>query len=80
MMAEGYYQVAKDYIIYRAQRSAKRELEEARKETGQAVQEPKEEATRPQGKTFVATGVDGSKVSISEGDLRNRIEHACRGL
>ena len=80
MMAEGYYQVAKDFIIYRAQRSAKRELEEARKETGQAVQEPKEEATRPQGKTFVATGVDGSKVSISEGDLRNRIEHACRGL
>lgn len=79
MMAEGYYQVAKDFIIYRSQRAAKRELQEAREETEVEIVKPRAEIKK-EGKQFSATAIDGSQVAISESELRNRLEHACRGL
>ncbi len=79
MMAEGYYQIAKDFIIYRAKRSAQRELEDAREVA--AVETPAvEKKPRAKGREFAATAPDGTKMSISEGELRSRLEHACRGL
>lgn len=78
MMAEGYYEVAKDFILYRAQRAAARIAEEAAIETP-AVEEPTTEAVSS-GATFKVTNADGSISTISEGDLRKRISHACVGL
>jgi ribonucleoside-diphosphate reductase alpha chain len=82
MMAEGYYQVAKDFIIYRAQRAAQRLVE------GEQPAAPKVEAQEvvasvaqvAPGQTFTATAADGTRSSVTEGHLRTRIQHACRGL
>jgi ribonucleoside-diphosphate reductase alpha chain len=76
MMQEGFFQIAKDFIVYRAERAAKRVTDEsniavAEKTTSKAVD---------QGRTFTATAKDGSKVTITENQLRSRIEFACRGL
>ncbi len=79
MMAEGYYQIAKDFILYRAQRAAQRKLEGGSDEKEAAKAEPVA-APASTGTTFSVTAADGSKLSISEADLRRRIVHACRGL
>lgn len=82
MMAEGYYQVAKDFIIYRAQRAAARIAEgesvvaPVTPKSAPAVQEKPLDA----GQSFKVTAPDGSQVSVTEGHLRSRIQHACRGL
>jgi len=78
MMAEGYYQIAKDFILYRAQRAAQRALEGvADQEEGKSLETI---AVQAVGATFSATATDGTKITISEGDLRKRIVHACQGL
>jgi len=76
LMAEGYYAVAKDIIVYRALRKEKREevVVEAPAEViddGEPVSE---------GQVFRIVLNDGSDGSISERDLRKKIEHACEGL
>jgi ribonucleoside-diphosphate reductase alpha chain len=78
MMAEGYYQVAKDFILYRAERAAQRALEPQTQGAAAVAVEPA--APIDAGTTYLATAADGSKVSVAEADLRRRIEHACRGL
>jgi ribonucleoside-diphosphate reductase alpha chain len=81
MMAEGFYQVAKDFIIYRAQRAAQRALEPEQAEV--AVNEVpvavSAEDKKAAGVVFKATSADGKATSVSEGQLRARIEHACKG-
>jgi len=79
MMAEGYYQVAKDFIIYRAQRAAQRMIEGAQPAT------PKVEAREvvapvDAGQSFKVTGPKGEELKITEGQLRSRIQYACTGL
>jgi ribonucleoside-diphosphate reductase alpha chain len=74
MMAGGYYQIAKDFIIYRAARAARREVEGVEAEVVEPVIE-----VAP-GTTFKATAKDGKQVSLTEGELRKRIVHACKGL
>jgi ribonucleoside-diphosphate reductase alpha chain len=78
MMAEGYYQVAKDFILYRAERASRR-AEEAR-----AVPTPETElpaaASVATGNIFKVTDAKGGAITITESELRTRIEHACRGL
>ncbi len=80
MMREGLYQVAKDYIIYRAERAALRaqgtEEPEVVKDELFAAPAP---AAGP-GSTFIATTPEGQRITITESELRTRIEHACRGL
>ncbi len=79
MMAEGFYQVAKDFIIYRSQRAALRAKEEAE---APAAEAPRVEVvdTGAPGKEFQVTARDGSKFRLTEGDLRRRITYACRGF
>jgi ribonucleoside-diphosphate reductase alpha chain len=79
MMAEGYYQVAKDFIIYRAQRAAQRVVE-AEHPAATPVETSEPAAVVAPGQVFKATAANGKAVSVNEGDLRARIQHACRGL
>jgi ribonucleoside-diphosphate reductase alpha chain len=79
MMAEGYYQVAKDFIIYRAQRAAQRSLE-MEHPVPAAPEVAEQGAVAVPGKIFKATNAEGKTLSVSEGDLRTRIQYACRGL
>jgi ribonucleoside-diphosphate reductase alpha chain len=79
MMAEGYYQIAKDFILYRAQRAAQRQLEGAIEEKEAAKVEPVA-APVATGVTFDVTAPDGAKLTVAEAELRKRIVHACKGL
>ena len=82
MMSEGFYQVAKDFIIYRAERAARRlvEGEQAEVVTKAEVVTPTPIPTKGAGQVFHATSVDGKSVTVTEADLRARIEHACLAL
>ncbi len=72
MMSAGFYDVAKDYIIYRATRAQVRETPE---------EEVKFERTEVEvGKEFTATRVDGTTHTVSEADIKKRIEFACKDL
>jgi len=77
MMAEGFYQIAKDFIIYRAQRAAQRSHEG---ELPEAPAAELAEAVVATGAQFTVTTVEGKAVTLSESGLRARIQHACRGL
>jgi ribonucleoside-diphosphate reductase alpha chain len=78
MMAEGFYQVAKDFILYRAQRAAARVQDTVAAEVSEDVVAPTD--TEALGKEFVVTGLDGNTFKVSERDLRRKIQYACRGL
>jgi ribonucleoside-diphosphate reductase alpha chain len=80
MMAEGFYQVAKDFIIYRAQRAAQRTHEVEQPEAPSAELTDVSAKVVGTGAQFKATTVDGKSVTLTESDLRARIQHACRGL
>lgn len=80
MMAEGFYQVAKDFIIYRSQRAVLRAKEEAERPAEAAARiEPVVDTSAP-GREFQVTARNGSKFRLTEGDLRRRIAYACRGF
>ncbi len=80
MMAEGYYQVAKDFIIYRTTRALLREQKGLEvKAPAAAPVEHKPVAVQETGQIFTVTARDGSTFTISEGELRTRITYACRG-
>ncbi len=81
MMSEGLYQVAKDYIIYRAQRAALRTqgTEEPEVVKDELFTTPTERPAGP-GQTFTSITPTGERLTITEGELRQRIEHACKGL
>jgi ribonucleoside-diphosphate reductase alpha chain len=79
MMAEGFYQVAKDFIIYRAKRAAARTQQELVQDAvSREVVAPKD--TGAPGREFTVTRKDGSTYKICERDLRSRIQFACKGL
>lgn len=82
MMAEGFYQVAKDFIIYRATRAAlrSRDLGSQTSEETPSVQEAIPVDTEEVGRTFHAKRKDGSTFAFTERDIRRRITHAARGL
>lgn len=65
LMKEGYYQVAKDYIIYRASLG---------EQTLRHEEKHQDEGKRE----FNVVAADGSNRVIKESLLRNRIKHACR--
>jgi ribonucleoside-diphosphate reductase alpha chain len=73
MMASGFYQVAKDFIIYRAARAAQRE-------SGVEAEAAEPVVEVAPGTLFKATNKDGTTVELSESELRKRIVHACKGL
>ncbi|RMG40014.1 MAG: ribonucleoside-diphosphate reductase subunit alpha [Candidatus Dadabacteria bacterium] len=86
MMAEGYYQVAKDFILYRAERARVREAAAQQKEAETKPQAVEKEAAQvtldiaDPGRRFKVTTHTGETVYLSELDLRKRIEFACQGL
>ncbi|MBS0648880.1 MAG: ribonucleoside-diphosphate reductase subunit alpha [Verrucomicrobia bacterium] len=66
LMKEGYYQVAKDYILYRAS-------------LGEQTLPSHEEKHQDEGnREFNVLATDGSSRVIKESLLRHRIKHACR--
>jgi len=67
LMKEGYYQVAKDYILYRAS-------------LGEQTLPSQEKHVEEGNREFNVTAADGSSRIIKESYLRNRIKLACRDL
>jgi ribonucleoside-diphosphate reductase alpha chain len=92
MMAEGFYEVAKGYILYRAHRAAQRAAQALVSDSPQPSIAAKassekqvaiaavESLTRDAGRQFTATNEDGSKIQVSELELRKRLEFACKDL
>lgn len=76
MMDEKYFQIAKDFILYRAERAALREKIEVSPETQAEIESAPSPLTP--GRIFTMTNRDGSVVTISENAIRSRIEYACR--
>ena len=79
MMAEGFYQVAKDFIIYRAERSklrAKAEQEQA----DISIERKQVILEEDSGREFKTTSKGGAQIIVSEAELRTRIVHACGDL
>lgn len=70
LMREGFFQVAKEYILERA---LKGELSSTT-----AIQPPLQEEVV--GKTFIITKTDGSAGKLLEKTLRSKLKFACRGL
>lgn len=90
MMTEGHYQVAKDFIIYRARRAEMRqdvqhgeskqpdleEIKDGSAELGTDQQQINIDA----GRTFSYTTKAGKLSTLSEKEIRDRITQACKGL
>jgi ribonucleoside-diphosphate reductase alpha chain len=79
MMAEGHYKVAKDFILYRAERASLRSQDESGDQEVASAVDATVDGVVP-GTIFTATSADGTSVSISEAELRRRITHASKGL
>jgi ribonucleoside-diphosphate reductase alpha chain len=86
LMATSFYTVAKDFILYRAERAKARIEEDAVSAAREDVANDERQgvlaeiAEQGKGRSFTVIAVDGSKFQITEGELRKRITHACRGL
>lgn len=89
MMAEGFYQEAKDFILYRAARAQARKEraeEQAAIDAAQAQVGEVEPETQlalnieNTGQVFETTDAKGTKSVLSEAQLRRRITHACADL
>lgn len=79
LMSEGFYKVAKDYILYRAERARLRSQAEAHAE----VERHQVETVKPvldQGRVFRALDRHGKEYRFSESDFKKRIDFACSGL
>ena len=79
LMSEGYFDVAKDYILYRSQRASEREQERVAREQGTTTDLSTLEDTSGPGQIFTVTDDAGKETTISEKELRERINYACRG-
>lgn len=74
LMAEGFYEVAKDFIIYRARRA-----EQRKSRAEQEVAEPQTvEKTYEPGREFEFEHADGTTGKVTEGEIREKIDFACR--
>ncbi len=88
MMAGGFYQVAKDFILYRAQRAAVRgggeQEDEKKAEVVELVEAlPKQEVlieTEVPGRAFTVRRADETTYQITELELKKRIQFASHGL
>jgi ribonucleoside-diphosphate reductase alpha chain len=87
MMQDGYFKVAKDFILYRAKRA---ELRARRKEEESTSQESdrlhtvqlkiSDTAKSNDGTVFNIINAKGEATTVTEGDLRRHINKACVGL
>ena len=84
MMAQGYYNEAKNFIIYRADRAENREerKEEVAKEVVTKEEAPKLKAkeTREVTQEYKVVEKNGTESVVTDIQISDRIEYACRGL
>ena len=66
LMEEKFFDVAKHYILYRAERAT--------------TQEKESEVIGASKRQFEITAIDGGKMNLTEAMLRNKLSFACRGL
>lgn len=79
LMEEKYFDVAKDYILYRVMRAKERE-EKEEKEEAEEIFEAKEEKEEVALNFFSVVLESGKTSKITKKDLTKKIEFACRGL
>jgi ribonucleoside-diphosphate reductase alpha chain len=79
MMSEGFYQEAKDFIIYRAERTKLRALSDS-SEHARAEVVTSEEVNDDTSRSFRVTLKDGSFSTITESEIQKRIQQACLNL
>lgn len=71
LMKKGHFDVAKDFILYRAQRALEREKQkEEFYETEEIIEEKEEQ--------FTVVRKDGSPYRLSKSQLKKKFTHACR--
>lgn len=75
LMTEGFYQVAKDFILYRAQRAVDREKHKEEEFAFPEEETPIEEEVQ----FFTVVRKDGSHYKLGKNQLRKTITHACKG-
>lgn len=80
MMSEGFYQVAKDFILYRAARAKAREEEQQGTENQESPEATAEGKTLVAGQSFSVVDKNGNASTVTETYLRNKIVFACKGL
>ena len=73
LMGEGYYEVAKDFILYRSERTTERGEEPVAAIEEETVQEIEEEHF------FTVERKDGSHYKLGKTELLKTIAHACKG-
>jgi ribonucleoside-diphosphate reductase alpha chain len=78
LMQEGFYDEARDFIIYRAKRAEARALESH--DVDAITPEAEQLDLTDSGKEFVITKADGSTAKLPEADLKRRINFACHAL
>jgi ribonucleoside-diphosphate reductase alpha chain len=73
LMGAGYFQAAKDYILYRAEKG---------QQTGATAPSKKKKRRKAKDgeRTFEFQTQDGKQQSITETQLLDRLDHACRGF
>lgn len=78
LMTEGYYEVAKDFILYRAERARVREKTKEKEEDVLTVEElPFEEEEKEH--AFTVVRKDGSSYKLTKRQLKKKIAHASKG-
>lgn len=75
LMEEGYYQVAKDFILYRARAAVEREKQKEEEFAYVEEEIPAEEEAQ----FFTVVRKDGSHYKLGKNQLRKTIAHACKG-
>ncbi len=86
MMVSGFFTEAKDFIIYRAKRTEMRAFEAQQVAAEPEVKEPVRQLTiEAVGRTFTVlndtAGIKiGETITITEGEIRRRVQHACLGF
>lgn len=77
LMTQGFYEVAKDFILYRARRAAERKGEKEETLTVEPGLSVEEEKT---GEFFTVIKQNGSFYKLTKKQVRKKIAYACRGL
>ncbi len=78
LMSEGFFQVAKDYILYRVESNR---LKEKAREKGEELPLNEELVVEDEEKeqTYTVIRKDGSSYKISKGQIRKKLSHASKG-
>jgi len=80
LMKEGYYEIAKDYILYRASRTAERNRRAEEEGEWHLTQKEKDEEPHDSKEiSFTAMTKAGSAYTFTKSSLRKKVTFACRG-